>query len=374
MMILTLFIVAFFKFSSLQACDTEDFNYAVNLMWVNKEKDETQAYIAPSQCFETAKKWHEAIGDNDAVNFWYDSQYVTENALRSTKEYLQGLSRLHLCDLRELNIIKTNKEVFQSPIPLFFRVDLLREIAVLNVAAQKEFKYIVYVDQDVPVMTKEYLFYKDKISNNPAYSDLFYDTSETLRSLKAFGLTCCAANDSSGNPLPENSFFILDRDNPHIQQARQIGLVDVNILRAKKALEKGGYGDGSTIKTAADKIFKDPFKEDKHYVDMQQIVWSSFPGMVKLYHLISGKGIITDENFRPDPNFNQDNYDWINLFDLESTRFNKYTQLDIVGYKFMDGGWKDYIETKQYAPNDATSLFGRIHKKCIGQPTSRFVQ
>lgn len=358
-----LYAFAFVVLSSIAAyaSEVEDFNYCVSTMWFNREKDETQQYIAPQKCLDNAKEWHETLGEEDAVKFWYDGSSISKNALAQTKEHFERHSQIDLCDIRDLDKVRLNAAVFSRPIPFFFWLDILREEATLTVAAQKKFKYIAYADQDIPVMTKDALFYKDKMFNNPAFP-YYYPESETLKSLKRCGLTACKENGSC-SAAPENSFFIVDRDNPHMLQARQIGLVDINILRAKAALKRGYFGTGEDY----DK--KNPMKECKKFVDMQEIIYSSIPGMVKLYHLMSGKGTITNENFEPEPSFNRDTCNWIDLFDLKSHKFKNYTQLEVM----FDACGPEIFETQKYAPNDARNLFGGIHRKCVGQPASQFV-
>ena len=140
--------------------------------------------------------------------------------------------------------------------------------------------------------------------------------------------------------------------------------MDINIYRALHALQVGKFGDG-------DQFLKNPMKEDLNYVDMQQLIYCSFPGMMKLYYLLTGKGVVTDENYQTDPHFNPESYNWIDLFD-KSHNFLKYTKIEVIEHMMRDG-WEDVVEVRKFAPLDAKGLYGKLHNKVVGQPKSQFI-
>ncbi len=224
----------FLLFSFTHNSFSNDDKYTINLMWINRARNEQQKYIYPAENKEELSKkflthlfnWAQANPEG-IVNLWFDSFLTPTNAVKETKklisQYLQQhpeLSPIILRDVRTLSYVTENPKIFSEKMPIFFRVDLLRVIAQVHDISSGITPYFVYSDLDMKPVSKEELF----------------DT-ETMQKLRMFGIVM-AHHPTLGF---ENGFSIVSNHNPHLLQAMQYTLIDLNIQRAYNALENKFY-------------------------------------------------------------------------------------------------------------------------------------
>lgn len=223
----------------------EPFEYSINLMWVNKDKDEKQRYICPGDKDSLLKKiispamvWL-SLNPNAQVCVWYDGAMLSKKAVKKTKKALkQSLQSLMsekdlqskvlkgsilLKNIRELTLVSSNDKVFSSTVPIYFRVDLLRVIAFYELAKEKTNFAFVYADLDLSPIALD-----DKL--NKSKSDL-----ENYGIVMAEGTH---AHKKTGYiPYYENSFQIM-YSNPNFLRALKEVMVDVSINEALEFLSK----------------------------------------------------------------------------------------------------------------------------------------
>jgi hypothetical protein len=258
----SLILVLFSPFALGRIVKFEDIHYSVNLMWINSSLNPHQEYLCNEReaCLNPIKNWVEKSDKRAEINIWYDSKFSSEIALEKTKNELRNILNPdatfpNFRDIRALQFVKDNENIFSQVIPVYFRADLLRIIATYELALKKDRDFFVYADFNVPALSKKELF-----------------DPETLNQLNNFGLVM------SRNPIPidanyENGFFILDAFNPSMMQATKLGLIDINIQRANEILRRG-YSSKQEGETLGQALCESKFP---------QIVWTSYTAMFKYY-------------------------------------------------------------------------------------------
>lgn len=133
--------------------------YSIDLMWINRTLDERQPLIPDifskdvslDLALEGAIEWKKENPEAD-VSIWYDSKTVTPEALAAANELLAQkiakapLYSIKLRDIRELDLVAKNPDVFSDFIPVYFRVDLLKLIIILNAIESEEKQAAVFAD------------------------------------------------------------------------------------------------------------------------------------------------------------------------------------------------------------------------------------
>lgn len=241
--------------------------YSINFMWINRYLKDTQQFIAPADNEKEARagflkpvfEWAHA-NPKALVILWYSSQTTPPEAIKKTQEIIAQENRKHrkripiqLQDVRTLDYVKQNPEVFSDKTPVYFRADLARVIATVETLEKSYLKYFVYNDLDVQdVMNEKELF----------------DT-QTQQYLDEFGIVMRDREISDF----ENQFHIVARDNPNLFEALKYLVIELNIVRAYNALKGECYN-------SLNRCTKDPMEP------LQQIVFSSyFPMFEYYYHL-----------------------------------------------------------------------------------------
>ena len=178
--------------------------YSINLMFLNSTFDEKQEYILPrvwrrhdnvegplSEILEWKKSNPEA-----SVNFWFDSAYVSQKAIKNTQEKLfsMGGNGIVLRDIRDIPIVKNNPDIFSDNVPIYFRVDLMKFIICLHSMENDKNESAIFTDFLVGSLRKEGL---KKMTKEELFSP------EMLISLQELGLK--AGLDRSGKM--ENQFL-----------------------------------------------------------------------------------------------------------------------------------------------------------------------
>jgi hypothetical protein len=182
--------------------------YAINLLWINREKKVDQKYIHRAdteeqlvdELFRPAVKWAKSNPEAD-INIWYDSNNNNEQALANTQSALDkilatsSLTNIKLRDIREIEFVKVNEFLFDDGMPIYYRIDLLKLITSLSTLQSESKDAVVFSDLDVG----------DKIgiinSTRMNKAELF-DT-DTMSTLEKYGII----TSNNGDASPENKFL-----------------------------------------------------------------------------------------------------------------------------------------------------------------------
>lgn len=144
-------------------CNINAKKYSINFMWINKSLKPEQEYIYPKNdlsnpFLQPIYNWA-AKNPKANINIWFDCELTTKNAINKTNDLISTTQKIRLRDVRTIPIVKENLEVFSEKTPVYFRVDLLRVIAMLQILTQtNECEYAVYADLDMKSITKKEIF------------------------------------------------------------------------------------------------------------------------------------------------------------------------------------------------------------------------
>lgn len=136
--------------------------YSIHLMWINSFLDPGQTYLNKAQTSEElfkslllpAIKWKKA-NPEAGVYIWYDSAYTTQNAIDRTKQVLSefslknNVSGVNLKDIREIPIINVNPDIFSNQLPIYFKVDLLKGIIIVDSIEREKVDAAIFTDLEV---------------------------------------------------------------------------------------------------------------------------------------------------------------------------------------------------------------------------------
>ncbi len=198
-------------------------NYSIHLMWINKDNNQKQPYIYPSDKeYKALKQWSLA-NPEASLCLWYDSVMNHQPAIDNTRILINHemeknknkIARIELRDIRELAYVKKYADVFSSQMPIYFRVDLLRAIIAYETIKQYPNIYFVYADLDVKPLNKTHIF-----------------DQETLKTLAKYKYVMAHENNRLGF---ENSFQIFTYEPALIKSMKEM-LIKANILRAQNFL------------------------------------------------------------------------------------------------------------------------------------------
>lgn len=155
--------------------------YSIDLMWINRTLDENKPFITDDlseqelvdNVINKAIQWKKENPGAD-VSIWYDSKFVTPEALAATEKILNSkiadapLFSVKLRDIRQLDLVANNPDIFTDFVPLYFRVDLLKLIICINAIVSEAKQAAIFADLSVcdsraregktPRMGKEELF------------------------------------------------------------------------------------------------------------------------------------------------------------------------------------------------------------------------
>lgn len=210
-----------------QGKDERQAPYTINLMWINKDLKEDDPYMIQPKNKDVVEKYISApciwaIKNPDSqVRLWYDSELTSQDSIDRTRSAID--IRMKACpksapivlrDIRELQHVKDNPEVFSTKTPVYFRADLARVIAGYE-EVQKAKNNFVYADFDVEPMRKK---------------DLFDDL--TKEKVSIYGMVMAHSDVDHY----ENSFYILGPNEQNMLHSLKTTLIDLNIKRASYAL------------------------------------------------------------------------------------------------------------------------------------------
>ena len=236
-----------------------DYSYSVNFMWINSRLNPEQTSLFPNQSvsniISTLLEWS-SLNQRASINVWFDSLYCVEGALIDTQTLLDAqsalLKNIHFRDIRSLQTVKDNPEVFSEALPVYFRVDLARAVFLYEMMLANETTYAAYADIDMAPMLEDELL-----------------DAETRKTLNKFGIVMAEATTAHGF---ENGFQIVSSSSPTLLEALKIGLIDTSIARGSVALDLQYYphpsgGIGNTPMAG-----------------LHQTVYDSYPDMLIIYY------------------------------------------------------------------------------------------
>ncbi|MBA3535549.1 MAG: hypothetical protein H0T84_02900 [Tatlockia sp.] len=158
--------------------------YSINLMWINSHKDEHCKYICNGKSkkdmdyeLNQITKWCTA-NPEAVINFWYDSECATKEAIENTKELVKQISaKVQLRDIREISFVQNNSDIFLESIPVYFRIDFLKLIISLYLMENEELDSVIYTDMSIgdkadKVISKQELFSPESLKNLNQYGML----------------------------------------------------------------------------------------------------------------------------------------------------------------------------------------------------------
>lgn len=164
----------------------DDFCYSINLMWINTQ-DSNGVYICDEKNKEgmnyelkQLKKWCTANPEAQ-INFWYDSVHTTLQAVENTKnllltEYSSSNNKINLRDIREIPFVQWNSDLFQSTVPVYFRIDFLKLIICVHCMESDRHHSSIFSDFSIGDKVEKVL------SKNELYNE------EMLNKLEQFGM------------------------------------------------------------------------------------------------------------------------------------------------------------------------------------------
>lgn len=153
--------------------------YGINLAWINGKRDDKGNYVCAGKTREDMdeilnqlKKWRIANPEAE-INFWYDSDCTNSVAIENTKKCFEEISGkegipINLRDIREIPFVQANSDLFQSSIPIYFRVDFLKLIISLYLLEDKGMDSAIFSDLSIgaeieTVLSKKELYSPDKL-------------------------------------------------------------------------------------------------------------------------------------------------------------------------------------------------------------------
>ena len=251
---------------------------SLHFMWVNKSLKQDQPYLLPAKTENDLEEklkevflWAFKLRGSMEINLWFDRNTTSDSSLERTREFLACQSRVRpylkvikLKDIRNLILVKENPEVFSENISLFFRVDLLRIIVLMEQVERDPHHIAVYADLDVLALSSSELF-----------------DVETKFYLNNFHLVMARGRNSF-----ENSFQIMSYNETLLQALRE-AIIQPSLMRARKIYS------GERWKRGEDR--KD------NVLSFEQSVYSSYyPFFTYFYSL---RALLELENSREDLNF-----------------------------------------------------------------------
>lgn len=207
--------------------------YSLNFMWISKRL-KRQEYLfgeglTPGERtidFQNRLvipiiKWAQK-NPNTAVNIWYDSQMTYLDAIERSKQMIEAMAPLSIRssikfrDIRVLDLVSKNSQIFRDSIPVYFRVDLLRAIIADQMLTNQDVQYFVYGDLDMKPIKRHRLF-----------------DERTVKYLSRFGFVMAKVQTEA--PGFENGFQILSGEHAQLLEAHRKIIIDLNIEMANSS-------------------------------------------------------------------------------------------------------------------------------------------
>ena len=189
--------------------------YSINLIWINRTLPSAdQKFICSAESDQAFSnklltpiiKWARA-NPQATVNLWYDSVFTPIGCVERTKAVLDNelkadssasasssgplkepsdLVKVNLCNVRGISIVSDNACIFSEALPVYFRIDLLKYIIVVDAIEHGGDDCAIFADlevgdlrQDHGRMSKIELFNTEIVNRLNTYPILFnYDNGK----------------------------------------------------------------------------------------------------------------------------------------------------------------------------------------------------
>jgi hypothetical protein len=196
------------------------------LLLISPERQEKE--FVKTELLMPALEWAKTNPNAD-INIWFDSDYVPENSAKNTHTLLMdlitehpqhrdgktGAEKIHFHDVREIEVVKYNPELFSFPIDLYFRIDLLKSVITLHEIEDKGNCSAIFADIDTCDLRK--------LSDSELFS------AESMEVLEKNGGFLLAGKGIE-------NFFLQLINNPGMLEATRQAIINVNLARVHYAL------------------------------------------------------------------------------------------------------------------------------------------
>ena len=221
--------------------------YSINLLWINRTLVDGQRFLSPAQSEEELNErllrpvlgW--AVANPEArVCLWYDSAFATQESVPATLRVLQDqmkrsrVSNVALRCIRSIGIVAANPDCFSDQLPLYYRVDILKPIILVNAIESEGDDAAIFSDLEVGDLRPG----RTRMGRAELFSPAVMD------GLQTHGLLL---NRVCGRS--ENQFLQMVRDDRMIRAIKD-ALVNVNLLRAVTGLNSHIDPNISSLVTA----------------------------------------------------------------------------------------------------------------------------
>jgi len=201
--------------------------YSINLMWINKHKlDSGKKFLLGQGCtFEQQEQlFHEGFvkpvaawarkNPGSFINIWVDGNTAPPQVMAQSEAYLDNHlhdsahGKIQFMDVRTIDIVRDNAKIFCDPMPLYFRVDLLRAIAADYILRERQSQFFVYGDLDMQPLSAEEIFDR-----------------KTVRLLDEYGFVMAKHDDAR---CFENGFQILNGEHTQFMESHREVIINLN--------------------------------------------------------------------------------------------------------------------------------------------------
>ena len=203
-------------------------HYSLNFLWLSSAVVLEKYPITGEEEEQLQKNILQPLSDWQAkqpeakINFWYDGNSVKNGSIERTKDRLKQigfhLENLRFRNLQDILALKSNPDLFDGRLPLFFRIDLAKAAVMDHVLRIDKLPYVATIDSDVAAITR----------------GQFFD-QRTLEALNSHGYIFGVAFAQE-----ENSFIILSNNaEKDIVKMHQEHVLNNAIIIAQKKLLEG---------------------------------------------------------------------------------------------------------------------------------------
>jgi hypothetical protein len=245
--------------------------YSIHLMWINKEWSDSK-FVFPfdrgQEFIKQIKLWKRLNPEANLI-FWYDGAFVKNGSVEVTLKCFDS-GEITMRDVRELEIVKSNPDVFSEKINVYFRADLLRIIVAYTELSVPQASWFVYADIDIAPIAKEIMF-----------------DNSTQKHLDQYGFEL--VEWSSGF---ENSFQIFGNSKPSVIEAIKFAIIDLNLSKIKNLLA-GNFYVKSLGKSIS--LLKITDENERRRVErfISQMVYESYAGMFMYFFQLENLALLT---------------------------------------------------------------------------------
>jgi hypothetical protein len=196
--------------------------YSLNFLWIHKNLLSEPGHIMGSDDQQLNKHVISPLKDWQSkqpeayINFWFDGHLVNSTHVQKTRDLLQtsglDLKQIRLRDIRDIPSVNQESRLFDTDIPIYFRVDLAKALIADHVLRNDKLPFVVNADSNVVAIVRSQLF-----------------DYPTLMALKNIGYSFGTADMAE----QENSFIML-HNSPTIKTLeRHTNMLDQAVSKAK---------------------------------------------------------------------------------------------------------------------------------------------